>query len=176
MRLDETNTLPPIPCRYLIPIKSYRKKCILTLWRHHLTSNDLLTLAGTGGGGLMQSPSGFPRITREWFCRSSRNLVYLTIEQFYTLPQNFKSVPTMIFDLWPDSQGHVKRNLVSYRFNAWNLRTSVLEVSFFRVLGTRPAPQSTSNYPHPPRISYGLPVARMSPRIKFPFSRGLFDK
>ena len=51
-----------------------------------------------------------------------------------------------------------------------------LEVSFFLVLATRPAPQSTSNYPHPPRISYGLPVTRMSPRRKFPFSRGLIDK
>ena len=47
-----------------------------------------------------------------------------------------------------------------------------LEVSFFRVLATRPAPQSTSNYPHPPRTSYGLPVARMSPRRKFPFPGG----
>ena len=29
-----------------------------------------------------------------------------------------------------------------------------LEVSFFRVVATRAAPQFTSNYPHPPRISY----------------------
>ena len=35
----------------------------------------------------------------EWIGRSSRNLVYLTIEQFYTFPGNFKSVPTMTFDL-----------------------------------------------------------------------------
>ena len=55
------------------------------------------------------------------------------------------------------------------------IRASLLEVSFFLVLATRPAPQSTSNYPHPPRISYGLPVTRMSPRRKFPFSRGLID-
>ena len=55
-------------------------------------------------------------------------------------------------------------------------RWSTIEVSFFLVVATRPAPQSTSNYPHPPRISYGLPVTRMSPRRKFPFSRGLIDK
>ena len=54
-------------------------------------------LAGTGG--LMQPPSGFPRITRERIGRLSRNLVYLTIEQFYIFPENFKSVPTMTFDL-----------------------------------------------------------------------------
>ena len=60
-----------------------------------------LTLAGTGDGGWCgdATPSGFPRITRERIGRSSRNLVYLTFEQFYTFPENFKSVPTMIFDL-----------------------------------------------------------------------------
>ena len=55
-------------------------------------------------------------------------------------------------------------------------RQSPLEVSFFRVVATRAAPQSTSNYPHPPRTSYGLPVTRMSPQRKFPFSRGLIGK
>ena len=49
-------------------------------------------------------------------------------------------------------------------------------MSFFRVVATRAAPQSTSNYPHPPRTSYGLPVTRMSPQRKFPFSRGLIGK
>ena len=64
-------------------------------------------------GGWCNPLSGFPRITREMNGRSSRNLVYLTIEQFYTFPENCKSVPTMTVDLWPDLQGHVKRNLRS---------------------------------------------------------------
>ena len=66
-----------------------------------------------GGGGFS---SGFPIITRERIGQSSRNLVYLSIELFYTFPENFKTVPTMTFDLWPDFQGHVKRNLSSVPF------------------------------------------------------------
>ena len=77
-------------------------------------TNISLTLAGTGW--VMQTPSGFSRITRERIGRSSRNLVYLTIEQYYTSPEKFKSVPTMTFDLWPEFQGHVKRNLRSVPF------------------------------------------------------------
>ena len=61
--------------------------------------------------GIDATPSGFPRITRERIGRSSRNLVYLTIEQFYIFPENFKAVRTMTSDLWSDFQGHVKRNL-----------------------------------------------------------------
>ena len=38
-----------------------------------------------------------------------------------------------------------------------------LEVSFFRVVATRAAPQFTSNYPHLPRISYGLPATHKYP-------------
>ena len=38
-----------------------------------------------------------------------------------------------------------------------------LEVSFFRIVATRAAPQFTSNYPHPPRISYGLPATHNYP-------------
>ena len=68
------------------------------------------------GGGGWCTHSGFPRITRERIGRLSRNLVYLTTEQFYTFPENFKSVPTMTFNLWPDFQGHVKRNLRSVPF------------------------------------------------------------
>ena len=60
--------------------------------------------------------SGFPRITREWIGRSSRNFAYLTSKQFCIFPENFKPVPTMTFDLWPYFQGHVKRNLVSVPF------------------------------------------------------------
>ena len=60
--------------------------------------------------------SGFPRITREWIGRSSRNLACLTSKQFYIFPENFKPVPTTTFDLWPDFQGHVKRNLGSVPF------------------------------------------------------------
>ena len=56
------------------------------------------SLAGTGGG-VDATPSGFSGITRERIGRSSRNLVYLTIEQFYTFPENFKFVPTRTFDL-----------------------------------------------------------------------------
>ena len=41
----------------------------------------------------------FPRITRVRIARSSRNLSYLSFEQFYTFPENFESVPTMTFDL-----------------------------------------------------------------------------
>ena len=69
----------------------------------------------------MQLPSGFPRITHERIGRSSRNLVYLTIEQYYTFPENFKSVSTMTFDLSPDFQGHVKRNLRSVPFQRLKL-------------------------------------------------------
>ena len=57
------------------------------------------------------TPLGFPRITRERIGRSSRNLVYLSIELFNIFSENFKTVPTMTFDLWPDLQGHGKRNL-----------------------------------------------------------------
>ena len=64
----------------------------------------------------MQPTSGFPRITRERIGRSSRNLVYLTIEYFYIFTENFKPEPTMTFDLRPDFQGHVKRNLRSVQF------------------------------------------------------------
>ena len=38
----------------------------------------------------MHSPSGFPRIVRERIRRSSRNLVYLTVQQFYIFPEFFK--------------------------------------------------------------------------------------
>ena len=74
-----------------------------------------------GGGAGWCNPPGFPRITREGIGRSSRNLVYLIIEQFYTFPENFKSVPTMTFDLWPDFRGHVKRNLRSVSFQCLKL-------------------------------------------------------
>ena len=69
----------------------------------------------------MQPPSGFPRITREQIGRSSRNLTYLSFEQFYTFPENFESLPTMTFDLWPDFQCHVKRNLRSVPFQRLKL-------------------------------------------------------
>ena len=69
----------------------------------------------------MQPPSGFPKIVRERIGRSSLNLVYITIEQLYTFPENFKSVPTMTFDLWPDFQGHVKQNLRSVPFQRLKL-------------------------------------------------------
>ena len=71
--------------------------------------------------GVDATPSGFPRITRERIGRSSRNLVYLTVEQFHTFPENFKSVPTMTFDLWPDFRGHVRRNLRSVPFQRLKL-------------------------------------------------------
>ena len=74
-----------------------------------------------GGGGDANGPSGFPRITRERIGRSSRNCVYLTFEQFYIFPENFKPVPTMAFDLLPDCQGHVKRNLRSVPFQCLKL-------------------------------------------------------
>ena len=69
----------------------------------------------------MQPPSGFPRITRERIGWSSRNLVQLTVEPFYTFPENLKYVPTITFDLWPDFQGHVKRNLRSVPFQRLKL-------------------------------------------------------
>ena len=72
-------------------------------------------------GRLMQPPSGFPRITRERIGRSSRNLVYPSIALFYIVSENFKTVPTMAFDLWPDLQGHVKRNLRSVPFQRLKL-------------------------------------------------------
>ena len=73
-----------------------------------------LALAGTVG--VDAPPSGFPRITRERMGRSSQNLVYLTIEQFYTFPENLKSVPTMTFDLISGVMS--SENCVAYRFNA----------------------------------------------------------
>ena len=87
-------------------------KCIWRLWQ-------MLTPAGTGG--LMQPPSGFPRITHERIGWSSRNFAYLSLERFYTFPENLKSVPTMTFDLWPDFQGHVERNLHSVQFQRMKL-------------------------------------------------------
>ena len=65
--------------------------------------------------------SVFPRKTRERIGGSSRNLVYLPIEQFYTFPENWKSVPIMTFDLWPDFQGHVKRTLCCVPFQRLKL-------------------------------------------------------
>ena len=78
------------------------------------------------GGGLMQPPSGFPRITRERIGRSPRSLAFLSFEQFYTFPENFKSVPTMTFDLWPDFQGYAKRNLRSVPFQRLKLANFVI--------------------------------------------------
>ena len=72
-------------------------------------------------GEVDATPSGFPRITRERIGRSSRNLVYLSIELFYIFSENFKTVTTMTFDLWPDLQGHVKRNLRSVLFQRLKL-------------------------------------------------------
>ena len=75
----------------------------------------------TGTGVVMQFASGFPRITRERIGWSSRNLVCLTIEQFHTFLENFKSLPTMTFDLWPDFQGYVRPNLRSIQFQRLKL-------------------------------------------------------
>ena len=71
--------------------------------------------------GVDATPSGFPKITRERIGRSSRNLVYLTVEQCHNFPENFKSVPTMTFDLWPDFRGHIRRNLRSVPFQRLKL-------------------------------------------------------
>ena len=43
------------------------------------------------------------------------------------------------------------------------VRVYLLEVSFFRVVASRVAPQFTSNYAHPPCISYGLPATHKYP-------------
>ena len=56
-----------------------------------------LTLAGTRGSD--GTPTGFPKITCEHIGRSSRNLIYKTFEQFYIFPENFKTVPTLTFDM-----------------------------------------------------------------------------
>ena len=80
-----------------------------------------LTLADTGGGGWCNRSSGFPRITHEQIGRSSRNLVYLFFEHFYTFLENLKSAPIMTFDLWPDFQAHIKRNLRSVPFQRLKL-------------------------------------------------------
>ena len=74
-----------------------------------------LTLAGTGGGDATplefsenNSRTDGPIARHEtWYT------YYLTNQQFYIFPGNIKSVPTMTFDLWPDFQGLVKRNLRS---------------------------------------------------------------
>ena len=64
-------------------------------WR---ASGRGLTLTGTGGGGWC-NPPGFPRITREWIGRSSRNLVYPNHWTILHLPWKFQ-VRTY-YDLWP---------------------------------------------------------------------------
>ena len=86
---------------------------------HRLQTTVTLTLTGTVG--VDTPPSGFPRITRERIGQSSRNLAFLSFEQFYAFPENLKSVLTMTFDLWPDFQGHVKRNLRSVPFQCLKL-------------------------------------------------------
>ena len=86
--------------------------------------------------GVDATLSDFPRITRERIGRSSRNLVYLTVEQFHTFPENLKSVPTRTFDLRPDFRGHVRPKFAfPYRFNAWNLRTSVFLLVIWTWIG-----------------------------------------
>ena len=81
---------------------------------------------------MTQPPSGFQRIICERNGRSSRNLVYVNFEQFYSFPENFQSGPTMTFDhlykmayklTWPyvQVQGHVKRNLRSVPFQCLKL-------------------------------------------------------
>ena len=79
-----------------------------------------------GGGWCNPPPSGFPRITRERIGRSSRNLAYLSFEQFNTFPENLKAVPTMTFDLWPDFQGRVKRSLRFVSFQRLKLANFVI--------------------------------------------------
>ena len=46
-----------------------------------------------GGGGVMQPPSGFPRITRERIGSWSGNLVHLSVELFYIFPEKFQDRP-----------------------------------------------------------------------------------
>ena len=65
----------------------------------------------------MQPSSGFPRITREL----ARDRWYLTFQQFYTFPENVKTIPPMTFDLQPDVQCHVKRNLRAVPFQSLKL-------------------------------------------------------
>ena len=81
-----------------------------------------LTLAGTGGGVGMQLPLGFSKNTYRTSQQIAMKLViptYLTFENVYIFSKNVKAVPTMTFDLWPDIQGRVKRNLLSVTF--WRL-------------------------------------------------------
>ena len=77
--------------------------------------------------------SGFPRITRERICRSSRNLAYLTSKPFYIFPENFKPVPTMTFGLI--SKVMSSEICVPYRSSAWNLRTSVFLLAIWTWIG-----------------------------------------
>ena len=80
--------------------------------RHQMSEMSFLT-SHKGRIKNATPPSGFPRINRERMSRSSQNLVNLTFKQLYIFPANFKTVPTLDFDLWPDFQGDVKRNLRS---------------------------------------------------------------
>ena len=59
----------------------------------------MLTLACVGGGGRMDPPHGFSRITRVKSGRSRRNFQYPRIDQFYTYPENFMTLTQMTFDL-----------------------------------------------------------------------------
>ena len=85
---------------------------ILSKLTLNMTVLLIFTLAGKGGG-LMQPPLGVPKITREQIGGSSRNFIYLIFKQYNIFPEDFKTLPTMTFDLCPDFQGNAKRNLRS---------------------------------------------------------------
>ena len=83
---------------------------------------SMLTLAGTGGGWC--NPLGFSennsRTDRPIGAKLSTYRC-LSIELFYIFSENIKTVPAMTFDLWPNLQGHVKRNVHSVPFQRLKL-------------------------------------------------------
>ena len=119
MNVNE-NPLLPLPPR-LIPLKFWRRYRTSTAKDSKTSHCGRKRFRGWPRTFGFSDFSGVPRITRERIVRSSRNLVYQTSKQFYIFPKNFKPVPTMTFDLWPDFQGHAERNLRSVPFQRLKL-------------------------------------------------------
>ena len=87
----------------------------------------ILTLARIGGGVEWTPPLGFSRITRVKSGWSRRTVQYPRVNQFYTYPENFMTLPLMTFDLWPTFRDHVWQES---RFGGCRLALAVRLQSF----------------------------------------------
>ena len=92
-----------------------------------LVLNFFLTSSGTASPCAGKSDVTSLRFSENYLRtdrRSARALVYLSFEQFYIFPENFKTVPyvpSMTLDLWHDFQGYVQRNVGSVSFQRMKL-------------------------------------------------------